>query len=145
MHDSEQYGVKEYWASPIESLMSGKGDCEDYAILKYDLLLRLGIPESRLSFLHVSLLQEERTPSKLKLKKSIQHLVLAYRIDGFDEPLILDNVTNVIRLIGYRKDLSVNWSFDFQTVWKGKSWDGGKKISKDYLISKLKRALPSRA
>ena len=31
--DSEQYGIREYWASPSEVLASRKGDCEDMAIL----------------------------------------------------------------------------------------------------------------
>src|SRR6476661_6737350 len=29
------YRVADYWASPLETLDSGAGDCEDYAILKY--------------------------------------------------------------------------------------------------------------
>ncbi|HEX7617343.1 MAG TPA: transglutaminase-like cysteine peptidase, partial [Verrucomicrobiae bacterium] len=35
MSDLAQYGVEDYWASPLESLGSGAGDCEDYAIAKY--------------------------------------------------------------------------------------------------------------
>jgi hypothetical protein len=32
-YDKEQYGVADYWATPEETLASGKGDCEDMAIL----------------------------------------------------------------------------------------------------------------
>jgi hypothetical protein len=31
--DREQYGFRDYWASPEQTLESGKGDCEDYALL----------------------------------------------------------------------------------------------------------------
>jgi predicted transglutaminase-like cysteine proteinase len=29
------WGVKDYWATPIEFLVRGAGDCEDYSIAKY--------------------------------------------------------------------------------------------------------------
>jgi hypothetical protein len=32
--DEELYKIVDYWASPIETAWKGKGDCEDYAILK---------------------------------------------------------------------------------------------------------------
>src|SRR5450759_1553495 len=43
MSDLAQYGVEDYWASPLESLGSGAGDCEDYAIAKYVALEESGI------------------------------------------------------------------------------------------------------
>lgn len=42
--DSRQYGVDDYWATPFESLGSGKGDCEDYAIAKLAVLRAAGWP-----------------------------------------------------------------------------------------------------
>lgn len=38
--DQEQWGQPDYWASPLETLKSHKGDCEDYVFLKL-LILRL--------------------------------------------------------------------------------------------------------
>ncbi len=43
-NDERNVGVRDYWQSPIESLASGKGDCEDYAVAKYVALRQLGIP-----------------------------------------------------------------------------------------------------
>src|SRR3712207_4239911 len=43
--DMEQYGREDVWALPI----SGKGDCEDFALLKRKLLLQRGWPASALS------------------------------------------------------------------------------------------------
>lgn len=43
--DLEQYGRDDVWALPI----SGKGDCEDFAMLKRKLLIERGWPSSALS------------------------------------------------------------------------------------------------
>ena len=42
--DSEVWGQVDHWASPLELLDKGRGDCEDYAIAKYFSLLALGMP-----------------------------------------------------------------------------------------------------
>ena len=41
--DDELYGKDDYWATPYEFLMNGGGDCEDYAITKYFLILENGL------------------------------------------------------------------------------------------------------
>ncbi|HEY3148735.1 MAG TPA: transglutaminase-like cysteine peptidase, partial [Dongiaceae bacterium] len=33
--DEAQWRVPDHWSSPLETLQSGRGDCEDYAIVKY--------------------------------------------------------------------------------------------------------------
>jgi predicted transglutaminase-like cysteine proteinase len=43
--DMEQYGREDVWALPT----SGKGDCEDFALLKRKLLIQRGWPASALS------------------------------------------------------------------------------------------------
>jgi predicted transglutaminase-like cysteine proteinase len=43
MSDWAQYGYADYWASPLQTLRSEAGDCEDYAIVKYVALHELGI------------------------------------------------------------------------------------------------------
>ena len=40
--DSSVYGVEEYWATAQEFLQNAGGDCEDYAIVKYEALRFLG-------------------------------------------------------------------------------------------------------
>ncbi|KZL02074.1 Transglutaminase-like domain protein [Pseudovibrio sp. Ad5] len=42
--DQQVWGRSDYWASPIETLSQRRGDCEDYAVLKYWTLRELGIP-----------------------------------------------------------------------------------------------------
>ncbi len=38
----------DYWQPPAVTLAKGTGDCEDYAILKYAILLKSGMPEDQL-------------------------------------------------------------------------------------------------
>jgi predicted transglutaminase-like cysteine proteinase len=40
--DSKEYGVADHWASASQSLARGRGDCEDYAIAKMQILQALG-------------------------------------------------------------------------------------------------------
>lgn len=46
--DQDQYGTDEYWAAPIETALSRKGDCEDFAILQKAVLRYLGVPEDKM-------------------------------------------------------------------------------------------------
>lgn len=41
--DRLQYGMKDYWADARTTLRSGAGDCEDYAILKMQILAAAGV------------------------------------------------------------------------------------------------------
>jgi predicted transglutaminase-like cysteine proteinase len=43
VEDRVNYGTEDYWATPAEFIARG-GDCEDYAIAKYMLLRRAGVP-----------------------------------------------------------------------------------------------------
>ena len=44
-YDRHQYGISEFWQN---ILITGKGDCEDYAIAKQQLLIEQGIPHETL-------------------------------------------------------------------------------------------------
>ena len=46
--DKKQYGIGDYWASPLEFFGNGKGDCEDYGIAKYFALRALGVASSNM-------------------------------------------------------------------------------------------------
>jgi predicted transglutaminase-like cysteine proteinase len=46
--DQQNYGVSDYWASARETMARGRGDCEDYAIAKMELLRASGVPASDL-------------------------------------------------------------------------------------------------
>lgn len=81
--DITQYGVADRWASAGETLRRGRGDCEDYAIAKLQLLRRAGFAEQDL---YLVILRD--------LSRSADHAVLVVRAEG--RLLVLDNGTDRI-------------------------------------------------
>lgn len=71
-------GQLDKWSAPLATLKLGKGDCEDYAILKYRVLAQAGVPSSDL---RIILLRDTAL--------RIDHAVLAARTEGSWH--ILDN------------------------------------------------------
>jgi predicted transglutaminase-like cysteine proteinase len=78
--DEMQWGVADHWSDPIETLRSHRGDCEDYAILKYAALLVAGIPKDDVKIV----ILKNFFPNE-------NHAAVATRVDG--QWLILDNRT----------------------------------------------------
>lgn len=109
--DKSVWGREDYWASPVELLEKGRGDCEDYAIAKYFTLLAMGVPVSKLRLVY----------SQARLAGSLQaHLVLAYyESPANDMPLILDNLVQEIRPALRRPDLTPVFSFNSEGLWQG--------------------------
>jgi len=98
---------KNYWTTPKEFLTSGLVDCEDYAIIKYYTLLKLGFKEENL-FL---------TTSYDTITKQ-SHMVLSYIQDNNHQPLILDNLSNYVLKLNKRKDIRVNMFINSSGVYK---------------------------
>jgi predicted transglutaminase-like cysteine proteinase len=78
--DEAQWGVADRWSAPFETLQTGRGDCEDYAIVKYLALLEAGVSEDDIKLIIVN-----------NNFSNEDHAVLAVRVD--DDWLILDNRT----------------------------------------------------
>ncbi len=112
--DRRLYGVEDYWASPLETLGNGLGDCEDYAILQYVSLRQAGISDDRLRLIYVN----ARTGGP---RSSITqaHMVLGYYVTPTSEPLILDSLIANIRPASERGDLSPVFSFNSEGLWAG--------------------------
>ncbi|APX09967.1 hypothetical protein BWP24_27620 (plasmid) [Vibrio campbellii] len=51
--DYVNWGEKDYWASPLETLEKMKGDCEDIAIAKYFSLIYKGVPIENLRLSYI--------------------------------------------------------------------------------------------
>lgn len=115
--DQQQYGLSDYWAAPIEALESGKGDCEDYAFLKRELLIRIGVPKQKLKLLQADVDSFEKVVNEKQ--QSIPHIVLAYYADeSASNPLILDNTTDRIKYLRSLKGFHLNYIFNEESVWK---------------------------
>jgi predicted transglutaminase-like cysteine proteinase len=78
--DEMQWGVADHWSDPFETLLSNRGDCEDYAILKYAALLEAGIPKDDVKIV----ILKNFFPNE-------DHAAVATHVDG--QWLILDNRT----------------------------------------------------
>jgi predicted transglutaminase-like cysteine proteinase len=113
--DQTIWGESDYWATPLESLGKGKGDCEDYSIAKYTFLRSLGIPDERLKLTYV----RARIGGPYS-KTSQAHMVLSYYATPTDEPLILDNLISEIHEGSRRIDLTPIFSFNSEGLWTGR-------------------------
>ena len=117
VNDSELWNVKDYWATPLEFLIKGAGDCEDYAIAKYFTLKALGIDDQKMRLTYVK---------ALKLNQA--HMVLTYFETPRSVPLVLDNLDTVIKPALQRKDLLPVYSFNGTGLWLAKAQGRGKKV-----------------
>ncbi|BBB26433.1 conserved hypothetical protein [Amphritea japonica ATCC BAA-1530] len=100
---------KDYWASPVEFLITNGGDCEDFSIAKYYTLRQLGVPIEKLSIAYVK---------ALKLNQA--HMVLTYYPSPGKTPLILDNLIPEIKPANRRLDLQHVYSFNGDNLWLSK-------------------------
>jgi predicted transglutaminase-like cysteine proteinase len=76
--DEAQWGISDHWSPPFETLRTRRGDCEDYAILKYAALLQAGMAPEDVKIVILKLL----LPNE-------DHATVAARVEG--QWLILDN------------------------------------------------------
>jgi predicted transglutaminase-like cysteine proteinase len=79
--DHELYGKADYWASARETLRRSAGDCEDFAIVKLELLASLGIARDRM-----------RLVVARDLVRNADHAVLV--VDTDSGAFVLDNSTD---------------------------------------------------
>lgn len=114
--DSVIWGQLDYWATPMETLGKGAGDCEDFAIAKYFTLKEMGVAPDRLRLIYVR--------AKTGVSDTSQgqaHMVLAYYVQPDAEPLVMDNLVADIRPASRRPDLVPVFSFNSDGVFTGVS------------------------
>jgi predicted transglutaminase-like cysteine proteinase len=99
--DMVQHGVSDVWSSALTTLSSGKGDCEDYAIAKYLVLIALGFSREDLRLVIV---RDKRLHS--------EHAVLTVRFDN--QWLVLDN-----RHLLLLEDVDLLWQYSPMAVFTG--------------------------
>lgn len=78
--DYLQHGVADRWSSPLATLASGRGDCEDYALLKYALLKDSGFDPADLRIFLVRDMQVQQDHAVLAVRTGGRWLVLDNRI-----------------------------------------------------------------
>ncbi len=116
--DWTAWGQEDYWATPMESLGHGQGDCEDFAIAKYFTLLSADVEMSQLRLIYV----KAQIGGAGGITQA--HMVLAFYSTPDAEPQILDNLLGEIRPASRRKDLTPVFSFNSQGIWAGIAANG---------------------
>ncbi len=117
--DIQVWGQADYWATPIETLAKGKGDCEDFTIAKYFTLRDAGMSNEQLRLIYV----KARIGGPAS-NVTQAHMVLAYYPEPDAEPLILDNLITDIRPASRRPDLQPIFSFNSQGIWASQNASG---------------------
>jgi predicted transglutaminase-like cysteine proteinase len=112
--DAAIWQQPDYWATPLEAMGRGAGDCEDFAIAKYMTLRLLGVPAARLRLTYV----RARIGGPASTV-SQAHMVLGYYPAADAEPLVLDNLIGDIRTASRRTDLFPVFSFNSEGLWVG--------------------------
>lgn len=77
--DIKLYNKSDYWASPVEFVINGGGDCEDFVVIKYEILKSLGFKDMFYA---------------TKKVNGILHAILLVK-DG-EKIVILDNMRNTL-------------------------------------------------
>jgi len=116
--DIVHWGKKDYWATPVETLASNGGDCEDFAIAKYYTLSKLGMSEQCLSLSYVKVKGYNKP-----------HMVLVYQCFEEDSPLILDNLNPRLLSSKQRRDITTVYSFNADDMWIMKPSGQKRKLS----------------
>lgn len=118
--DVDNWEQPDYWATPMESIGKGAGDCEDYAIAKYFTLREAGIPTAKLRLIYV-----RASSGTAGGAPSQAHMVLAYYAQPDAEPMVMDNLVGDIKPASRRPDLVPVFSFNSEGVFAGAAGAAG--------------------
>ncbi|EAR61701.1 transglutaminase-like cysteine peptidase [Neptuniibacter caesariensis] len=107
--DIKHWKKKDYWATPVEFLITNGGDCEDFSIAKYYTLKELGVPVAKMNLAYVKALEYNQA-----------HMVLTYYPSPRSVPKVLDNINKRILPASKRPDLLHVYSFNGDKLWLSK-------------------------
>jgi predicted transglutaminase-like cysteine proteinase len=122
--DISVWGQSDYWATPLETIGKGRGDCEDFAIIKYVSLRMAGVPGGKLRLVYA-----KARLDGLAGPVWVAHMVLAYYPVPNAEPLVLDNLDTAILPASQRPDLRPVFSFNSDGIFAGVSGQGAAKAA----------------
>jgi predicted transglutaminase-like cysteine proteinase len=119
---------KDYWASRLEFLGKGQGDCEDFAVAKFLTLKQLGIQKEKLFLTYVKAIGYPEAA----------HLVVSYYKEPGTVPFILDNYDKRILPANERLDLVPVYSFTASDLYLQKQHGLGKRLDRKPLATQVK-------
>ena len=110
IRDETLWREPDYWATPLQVLAVGAGDCEDFAIAKYFTLRTLGVADDHLRITYAW----NRTTSSGRPEP---HMVLIYLATANADPLVMDILTADIQPLARRKGLEPVYGLNSQGLW----------------------------
>lgn len=121
--DIKTWNKSDYWASRLEFLGKGQGDCEDYAVAKFLTMIQLDVPEKKIFLTYV----------KARAFAQSAHMVVTYYKTPGSVPYVLDNYNPKILPATERKDLVPVYSFTARELYIQKQHGLGKRINRKLL------------
>lgn len=107
--DIIHWDKEDYWATPLQTIVTEGGDCEDFAVAKYFTLTEMGMSADKLRLTYVKALTLDQA-----------HMVVSYYASPSEIPLVLDNLDPMIRPATERDDLLPVYSFNGDGLWLNK-------------------------
>ncbi|QUL39282.1 transglutaminase-like cysteine peptidase [Erythrobacter sp. JK5] len=104
VEDRELYGRADYWAGARLTLLLGKGDCEDIALAKMQLLAAAGVPRRDMYL----------TIARDTVRRA-DHALLVVKLD--DRYVVLDNTTDKLLDGRLSHDYNPVLSFNAEAAW----------------------------
>lgn len=126
--DRKTWNKSDYWASRLEFLGRGQGDCEDFAVAKFLTMMQLGVPGEKIFLTYV----------RAKGFAEPAHLVATYYKKPGTVPFVLDNYIKKILPATQRPDLVPVYSFTARDLYIQKQHGLGKRLSRGLLKNQLK-------
>jgi predicted transglutaminase-like cysteine proteinase len=118
--DIQNWKKKDYWASRLEFLGKGQGDCEDFAVAKFLTMMQLGVPKQKLFLTYVKAIGYPEAA----------HLVVTYYQKPGTVPFVLDNYNKRILPATQRRDLVPVYSFTANDLYIQKQQGLGKRVNR---------------
>ncbi|MCG8549156.1 MAG: transglutaminase-like cysteine peptidase, partial [Desulfobacterales bacterium] len=117
-----------YWASRLEFIGKGQGDCEDFAVAKFLTMIQLGVPGEKIFLTYV----------RARGFAEPAHLVATYYKKPGSVPFVLDNYIKKILPATQRPDLVPVYSFTARDLYIQKQHGLGKRLSRGLLKTQRK-------
>ena len=125
--DINTWNKSDYWASRLEFIGKGQGDCEDYAVAKFLTMIQLGVPAEKLFLTYV----------KAVGYADAAHLVVTYYKEPGTVPFVLDNYNKAILPATRRPDLIPVYSFTANDLYIQKQHGLGNRVNRKQLKTQL--------
>ena len=126
--DRKTWNKSDYWASRLEFIGKGQGDCEDFAVAKFLTMIQLGVPGEKIFLTYV----------RARGFAEPAHLVATYYKKPGSVPFVLDNYIKKILPATQRPDLVPVYSFTARDLYIQKQHGLGKRLSRGLLKTQRK-------